>query len=233
MSNEPLKCLVVDDEPLAAALIAGYVERTPGLALAATALSAAEALGVLASGEVDAIFTDIHMPGLSGIDLAAAAAKHIRIVFTTAYPDHALDGFDLGAVHYLLKPVSYAKFLEAADRLTAAATAPAPPAAEFITVKSEYRLIRIPVEEILYVESLKDYLQIYLTSARPVLSQMSMKAIEEVLAGTQIMRVHRSFMVNLSHVRVIERNTIVLAGRAIPVSEAFRQAFARAMGLKC
>lgn len=233
---------MVDDEPLASALIAGYVRRTPFLELVAELNDAEDALARASAGDIDLLFLDIHMPRLDGLRLASCVPAGTRVVFTTAYSDHAVEGFGVNALHYLLKPVSYEEFLEAASRARTAFAVPAPAPAEaaaelrsvpeFITVKSEYRLVRIPVAEIDFVEGLKDYIKIYSGgSDRPVLTIMSMKSAEEMLSGANFMRVHRSFIVNLDRVRLVERNCIILNGRAIPVSDNCRARFAEAIGI--
>ena len=233
-----IRCLVVDDEPLAARLIGSYVERTPFLSLVATVNSAAEALAVMASDAVDLVFLDIRMPGLSGMDLARQLGNGPKIVFTTAYSDHAVEGFAVNALDYLLKPVSYEEFMRAAGRALAAVSgrtaekAQPLPSSGFITVKSEYRLVRIPVAEIDYIEGLKDYVKIVLgDGSRPVLTLMSMKNLEEMLPEASFMRVHRSFIVNMDKVRVIERNCVVMGRQLIPVSESARKRFFSALGM--
>ncbi len=233
-----IRCLVVDDEPLAARLIGSYVERTPFLSLVATVNSAAEALAVMASDAVDLVFLDIRMPGLSGMDLDRQLGNGPKIVFTTAYSDHAVEGFAVNALDYLLKPVSYEEFMRAAGRALAAVSgrteekAEPLPSSGFITVKSEYRLVRIPVAEIDYIEGLKDYVKIVLgDGSRPVLTLMSMKNLEEMLPEASFMRVHRSFIVNMDKVRVIERNCVVMGRQLIPVSESARKRFFSALGM--
>lgn len=218
----PLRCLVVDDEPLAAALISSYVRRTDYLELVGEAGSAAEALRILDNGTVDLLFTDIHMPGMNGVQLARQIPPGVRTVFTTAYADHALEGFDAGAIHYLLKPVSYAQFLEAAERAAGMCVPPR----RFFNVKADYHLLRIPVDDIEYVEGLKDYVKIYTAAeARPVITQMSMKAVEEAL-GRGFVRVHRSFIVNLAKVRVIERGVIRMHRGTVPIGDTYRKTLA-------
>ncbi len=229
MTERILKCLVVDDEPLASALIAGYVRRTPFLELVAEVNSADEALKMASQKRPDVVFLDIHIPGKDGLTLARELGPDVKVVFTTAYADHALESYGIGAVHYLLKPVPYSGFLEAAMRVynTFPAQVSAP---EYIMVKSEYRLIRIPLAEILYIEGLKDYVRFVVDSQeQPILSLMSMRAVENALTGARFMRVHRSFIVNLDKVRVIERNTIILGGRAIPVTPAMRPELNKAL----
>lgn len=234
-ATNKLRCLVVDDEPLAAALISSYVNQTPFLELAAQVDNAAGAMGVLSEGGIDVVFSDIRMPGLSGLELARLVPPSTAIIFTTAFADYALEGYRVDALDYLLKPVSYAEFLRASTKavqhLTGARTQGSATASrDYITVRSEYRMIRIPVGEIDYIEGLKDYVKIFLhDSPNPVLTLMSMKTLEETLPSDRFMRVHRSFIVRLEAVRVIERNTIVMHGTCIPVSESYRKAFFSAM----
>lgn len=241
--NRTLNCLVVDDEPLAARLISTYVERTPFLRLVAECHQPEDAITAINEGGIDLVYMDIHMPRLTGMQLARLVPESVRVVFTTAYADHAVEGFRVNALDYLLKPVSYEEFLESANRALAdagmrgAAAAPAEPAAPaaaesgFLTVKSEYRLVRIPHDDIVYIEGLKDYVKINLNnSPKPVLTLMSMKALEEALPPSRFVRVHRSFIVNMDSVRIIERNSIIMAGRCIPVSESYRRRFFSLLG---
>ena len=231
----PLRCLVVDDEPLAAKLISTYVDRTPFLELAGEVHTAEEALETIQAGQIDLVFLDIRMPRLTGMQLARLLPDTTRVVLTTAYADHAVEGFRVHALDYLLKPVSYEEFLEAATRALrdSRPTEPATPAAtpDYLMVKSEYRLIRIPLADIVYVEGLKDYVKIYLESdTKPILTLMSMKSLEEAMPAPRFVRVHRSFIVNLDKVRLIERNSIILSGRCIPVSDSYRRRFFALLG---
>lgn len=232
--NTPINCLVVDDEPLAAKLISTYVERTPFLTLIAQVHTAEEALKAIDENNIDLLFLDIRMPRLSGMELAGLLPKGLKVVFTTAYADHAVDGFRVGALDYLLKPVSYDEFLKAANRAKeffSLARREEPVVhksgrSDFLMVKSEYRLIRLPLAEISYAEGLKDYVKIFLTSEpNPVLSLMSMKSLEDALPQPQFMRVHRSFIVNTDKVRLIERNSIIMDDKCIPVGESYRRRF--------
>lgn len=235
MTESTIRCMIVDDEPLAVKLLETYVARTPFLELAGTAYSAEEALASIASCAPSLVFLDINMPGLSGMQLARLLPEGVKVIFTTAYSDHAAEGFRVRAVDYLLKPISYEDFLEGATRVLPSATFAAPkdsglkPA--FILVKSEYKLLRIPVESIQFIEGLKDYVKIYVEGEqRSILTLMSMKSLEESLPA-QFIRVHRSFIINMDKVRVIERNAIIMADRSIPVSESYRKRFFSELGL--
>lgn len=229
----PVRCCVIDDEPLAVRLIASYVQRTPVLELFGTYNSASEAVRHIIDGEIDLVYLDIEMPQINGIEFAKIIPSTCRIIFTTAYDRYAVQGFRVNAIDYLLKPVSYEEFLEATNRAVkalkaaAAAISPTTPHREFLLVKSEYRLIQVRISDILYIEGLKDYIKIYVNGqSKPILTLMSMKAIEQALPAGEFMRVHRSYIVNTSRISIIERNHIIIGDNPIPVSETYRQSFA-------
>lgn len=228
----PIRCCVIDDEPLAVRLIASYVQRTPMLELCGTYNSASEAVKSIIDGNIDIVYLDIEMPQINGIEFAKIIPPSCRIIFTTAYDRYAVQGFRVNAVDYLLKPVSYEEFLEATNRavkvIQAVAASQNPvPRREFILVKSEYRLIQVRISDILYIEGLKDYIKIFVTGqSKAILTLMSMKAIEQTLPDGMFMRVHRSYIVNTSRISIIERNHIIIADHPIPVSESYRQTFA-------
>lgn len=223
-----LRCCVVDDEPLAAALLAGYIQKTPSLELAGTFSSAQEAVRHILSGEVDVLFLDINMPQLNGLEFAKIIPPDVAIIFVTAYSEYALDGFRVSALDYLLKPVSYEDFLRSIGKVRQ--RAPRTPDRErprHLIVKSEYKLVQIPVDDILFIEGLKDYVKIVTDNDSPaVMTLMNIKSLEASLPPDRFMRVHRSFIVNTDKIRVIERNRIVFGKTAIPVSDSYKQAFA-------
>lgn len=233
-----LTCCVIDDEPLAADLLESYVNKTPFLQLEGKYPSAVAALPALSAKPVDVLFLDIQMPGLNGLEFSRIIGQRTRIVFITAFEQYALDSYRVNALDYLLKPVSYADFVQAADkalhwfelsRKTEAPPAAATPGAggyESIFIKTEYKLVQIELKKILYVEGLKDYVKIYIEGEpHPVLSLMSMKAMEELLPESRFIRVHRSFIVQPEKIRVIERNRIVFGKTYIPVSDSYKAAF--------
>lgn len=220
-----LKCIVVDDEPLACRLIASYVSRTENLVLAGSYTSAARAFEAICETQPDLVFLDIQMPEMTGLDIAHRIPETTQVVFTTAYRDYAVEGFRVNALDYLLKPVSYDEFLEAVSRATDRRTAE-----QFISVKSEYRLIRIRVTDILYIEGLKDYIKIYVNgNPRPILTLMSMKSIENMLPADAFMRVHRSYIANLSRAEALVRGNLVYGETIVPVSDSNRQTLFRRM----
>ena len=219
-----LKCIVVDDEPLACRLIASYVSRTENLVLAGSYTSAARAFDAICETQPDLVFLDIQMPEMTGLDIAHRIPEATQVVFTTAYRDYAVEGFRVNALDYLLKPVSYDEFLEAVSR----ATDRRPVAEQYISVKSEYRLIRIRVADILYIEGLKDYIKIYVSgNPRPILTLMSMKNIENMLPADTFMRVHRSYIANLSRAEALVKGNLVYGAAIVPVSDSNRQTLSR------
>lgn len=228
-----IRCIAIDDEPLAVKKIAGYIQKVPFLELVAECRSAAEAMSILDNSIVQLLFIDINMPDISGMDFVKSLTNKPYIVFTTAYSEYAVEGFQVEAVDYLLKPITFTNFLKAANKVKNLIELTANNQKEFLNtnlthlfVKSDYKLIRIELADIKYVESQHEYIKIHLVNSNPVMTQMSLKSIEEQLPSNQFMRVHRSFIVNLAKILVIERNRIVFDGKVyIPVSEQYKVKF--------
>lgn len=223
-----LKCAIVDDEPLALNLLESYVLKTPFLQLAGKYSSAVQAMKDLPEMQIDLIFLDIQMPELSGLEFSKMIAPHTRIVFTTAFDQYAIDGYKVNALDYLLKPISYTDFLQAANKAVQWFDLLKQPQEELesIFVKSDYKLIQVELKNILYIEGLKDYIKIYEENApKPILSLMSMKSMEELLPSSRFMRVHRSYIVQKDKIRIIDRGRIVFGKNYIPVSDSYKQAF--------
>lgn len=226
-----LSCAIIDDEPLAVELMESYIRKTPFLELQGSFGSGVAAFGMLRDRPVDLLFCDIQMPGLNGVEFSRMLPADTRVIFTTAFSRYAVEGFRVNAVDYLLKPISYADFLAAAQKalewfeLKRRAGAPADDLRS-IFVKTEYRLRQIELERILYIEGLKDYVKIHVEDEpHPVLSLMSLKSLEEQLPADRFIRVHRSYIVQPAKIRTIERNSIVFGRERIPISENYRQAF--------
>ena len=216
-----LNCLIVDDEPLALELLESYVSRTPFLHLVDRCDSAIKALSVVEETPVDLIFLDIQMPELNGLELSRLVGNKVKIIFTTAFEQYAIEGFRVDALDYLLKPFNYSEFLRAATK--ALRTHPAP---ESIFVKSDYKLIQIQLKDILYIEGLKDYIRIQTEDKEGgILTLMSMKSIEDHLPGDIFIRVHRSYIVNINKIKTIERNRIVFGKLYIPISDSYKERF--------
>lgn len=223
-----LKCAIIDDEPLALSLLESYVNKTPFLELTGKFSSAVQAMKELPSQHVDLLFLDIQMPELNGLEFSKLVSADTRIVFTTAFEQYAIDGYKVNALDYLLKPISYVDFLQAANKAMKWFELLQQPKEEIqsIFVKSDYKLVQIELKNILYIEGLKDYIKIYEeNSLKPVLSLMSMKAMEDLLPASRFMRVHRSYIVQKDKIRVIDRGRIVFGKNYIPVSDSYKQAF--------
>lgn len=232
-----LRCCVIDDEPLASGLIASYIEKTPFMELIGEFSSPKDAISTILNDNVDVVFLDIQMPQLNGIEFAKIIPTTTRIIFTTAYSNYAVEGFRVNALDYLLKPISYEEFLAAANRALRwhdlNARQPKRQAespmteGEYIIIKSEYKLVQININEIVYIEGLKDYVKIYIDGTeKSIMTLLSMKSLEQTLPSDLFMRVHRSFIVNLSKIRVIERNRILFGKVQIPISDSYKEAFA-------
>ena len=245
-ATAPLKirCIAVDDEPLALGLVCAFIQQTPFLELVGRYESAVEALrAVHAEPDIKLLFLDIQMPDLTGLELARILKNGPRVIFTTAYNQFAVEGFRVDALDYLLKPFNYEEFLRAAlkakayyERLTPAAppasvaATPATPAAapteNYLFLRVEYQLVRVDFDDILYVEGLKDYVKVMLASQpRPLLSLTSLRSLEEKLPTSQFMRIHRSYIVNLNRIHSVGRNLVQISDQSIPVSDAYREAF--------
>lgn len=223
-----LNCAIVDDEPLALNLLESYVNKTPFLTLAGKYSSAVQAMKELPGKQIDLLFLDIQMPELNGLEFSKMVNSHTRIVFTTAFGQYAIDGYKVNALDYLLKPISYVDFLQAANKAVQWFELLQQPKDEIdsIFVKSEYKLVQIELKNILYIEGLKDYIKIYEEgNTKPILSLMSMKAMEEMLPASRFMRVHRSYIVQKDKIRIIDRGRIVFGKTYIPVSDSYKQIF--------
>ena len=225
-----LRCAVVDDEPLALGLLQSYVEKTPFLTLSGVYSSAVQAMKMLPESPVDLLFLDIQMPELSGMEFSRMVPESTRIVFTTAFEQYAIDGYRVNALDYLLKPISYSDFMEAVNKAVRWFELSQKPGSSpsvdstYIYVKSDYKLIQIELDKILYIEGLKDYIKIHLEdNPRPILSLVSMKTVEEKLPSERFIRVHRSFIVQKQKIKIIDKGRIVFGKEYVPVSDSYRQ----------
>lgn len=231
-----IKCIAIDDEPLALEQMIRYIEKTPFLDLLGTFPSALKAMEGGALEQASLIYLDINMPDLSGMDFSKHIDKDKKIIFTTAYEQYALEGFKVDALDYLLKPFNYDEFLKASLKaqrhFELVSKSSLTTADDFMFVKSEYQSIRINYSDILYIESMKDYIKIVLKSqTKPVLTLMTIKSMEEKLPPQKFMRVHRSFVVHLSEIKGVDGNLILIQDQSIPVGESYRKTFKQLMGI--
>ena len=233
-----IKCIAIDDEPLALEQIGSYVQKTPFLELIATCKNAYEALEVLKEKEVDLMFIDIDMPDISGLDLVKSLVKKPQIIFTTAYSEYAFEGFQVDAIDYLLKPINYAAFLKAANKSKIWFEANSPEKAEQqpksdrkeIFVKSNYKVVRILLADISYIESANEYIKIFLENQEVITTFMRLKNIEELLPAGDFMRVHKSFIINLNKILAVDRNRIFIDKKKhVPVGEQYKEIFNKYM----
>jgi len=234
-----IKCVAIDDEPLALRQISSYIEKTPFLEQIALCQSAFEALELLESKDVDLLFVDINMPDLNGLDFVKSLNKRPQIIFTTAYSEYAIDGFQVDAIDYLLKPIAYTSFLKAVNkaRMWFEMKLQKPLVDNELNkelfVKSEYKIVRIVLSDILYIESANEYIRIHLDNNEVITTLMRLKNIEEQLSNTHFMRVHRSFIVALDKIKEIERNRIIMGYKiVIPVGDQYRDVFQEYMDKK-
>jgi DNA-binding LytR/AlgR family response regulator len=227
-----IKCIAIDDEPLALRQISDFIRRTSFLEHAGECKNAFEAIDILNREAIDLMFVDINMPGLSGMDFIKSLPHRPEVIFTTAYSEYAVEGFKVDALDYLLKPIGYNSFLKAANKAKSFFETHEKSGQIFVGqeaylfVKAEYKIIRINLNEIKYIEGMREYVRIYTENAKPVMSLMSMKSLEEKLPSDKFMRVHRSFIVNLSKITTIERSRIIFDKEVyIPVSDQYKEKF--------
>ena len=222
-----INCAIIDDEPLAAGLLESYVAKTPYLNLTGTYNSAITAMRDLRDNPVTLLFLDIQMPELSGVEFAKILPKDTKIIFTTAFPQYALEGYKVNALDYLLKPISYEDFLRATEKAqdwyNILQKREAYNDDRIMFIKSEYKLLRVCLDDILYVEGLKDYVRICLKNGEKIMSLMSMKKLEDYLPRPEFLRTHRSYIVHMPEVRSIDRFRIVFGDIFIPISDNYKE----------
>jgi len=223
-----MKCIAIDDEPLALDVIEDYAEKVPFLNMTGTFSNAIEAFEFLQDNEVDLIFLDIQMPHLNGVDFIRSLNRVPMIIFTTAYQEYALEGFELNAVDYLIKPISLERFLKAANKArrlyNIEENEPASYHLEHLMIKVEYSTINIRLKDILYVQGVKDYLKI-VTDKKSYLTKNTMKNIENKLPSDRFLRVHKSYFISLEKIDAIERNRIIIGKDRIPVGDNYKKTF--------
>jgi len=230
-----IRCLAVDDEMLALDLLEDNIRKVPFLELVKKCQSAFEAVEILRQQQVDLLFLDIQMPDLSGIQLLKSLQKKPIVIFTTAFSNYAIEGYDLDIMDYLLKPYTFERFLKSVNKareyldlkekfLQSENQKEPVASSNFLFVRSEYKLVKIDLKEIEYIEGLGDYVKIY-AGGSPVLTQMSMKSMEEKLPSADFFRVHRSYIVSINKVDFIQKNMLSIKGKQIPISEHYGEQF--------
>lgn len=229
-----LNCVIIEDEPLARNLMIEYVKKVPSLNLIEAFSNPLAAMETLRSAAIDVLFLDVQMPEITGISLLKILKKRPLVVLTTAYSQYALEGYELDVADYLLKPITFERFLKSVDKITQRLdTAPAaqpsaieqpvtPPA--FIFVKDGTKLVKVKLDEILYIEGLKDYVTIH-TIHQKIVTLQRLKSLEEQLPADKFIRVHNSYIVSLDAIDVIQKNEIQIKGVTLPIGDTYRKAF--------
>jgi DNA-binding LytR/AlgR family response regulator len=224
-----IRCIAIDDEPVALQQIAAYINKVPFLELAAQCQSALEARQFLSDDRVDAIFCDINMPDLNGMDFVKSLTAPPLVVFTTAYSEYAIEGFKVNAVDYLLKPFGMQEFMRAANRLQERLSIPASAPAETddtLFLKTDYRIVKVNIPDIRYVEAMSEYLKVWIEGeAKPIITLLSMKKMEERLPDN-FMRIHRSYIINLDKIQEVNKNRVIMdTDTYLPIGDLYKEAF--------
>lgn len=234
-----IRCLAIDDEPLALKQLVAYIKKVPFLELAAQCQSALEARTYLENDTVEAIFCDINMPDLNGMDFVKSLVAPPLVVFTTAYSEYAVDGFRVNAVDYLLKPFGLQEFQRAAQRLkdrlegSHATEESAAAQTETLFLKTDYRIVNVNIRDIRYVEAMSEYLKVWVDGqSKPIVTLLSMKKMEENLPG-YFMRIHRSYIINLTKIQEVNKNRVIMdADTYLPIGDLYKDAFQRYLNTK-
>lgn len=231
-----IRCLVVDDEPLALHILEDYISKIPFLTLIKATTNPIEALTMVQDGGIDLVFLDVQMPELTGIQFLKISNGKAKVILCTAYPQYALEGYELDVIDYLLKPIAFDRFyksVQKAQTIIAPAAKPALAAepakqddfmSDFIFVKTEHKIQKVYLHDILFIEGLKDYVSIF-TSAERIITLQGMKKMEDALPERHFMRVHKSYIVSINKIDSIERSRIFIGDKIIPVGDTYREEF--------
>lgn len=232
-----LRCIAIDDEPLALELLADNIGKVPYLQLVAGCDDPIKALQLLQTQEIDLVFVDIQMPGLTGLQLIQSLTKKPMFILITAYEKYALEGFNLDVIDYLVKPVSLERFIKACNKaqewhqLKQAGPAQQPAEQDFFFIRADYSLVKVAYADVMWVEGLKDYVAIHLHStAKPLIARVSMKSVEEQLPAPAFLRIHKSYLVSTRHITAVRKHTVFIGTRELPVGDAYRDALATLTG---
>lgn len=232
-----LRCLAIDDEPLALELLTDNISKVPYLQLVASCDDPIKALSILQTQEIDLVFVDIQMPGLTGLQLIQSLIRKPMFILITAYEKYALEGFNLDVIDYLVKPVSLDRFIKACNKAqewhqlkhagpTQQVTMP-----DFFFIKADYSLVKVAYADVIWVEGLKDYVAIHLQStAKPLIARVSMKSVEEQLPAPAFLRIHKSYLVSIRYITAVRKHAVFIGTRELPVGDAYREALATLTG---
>jgi len=235
-----LRCIAVDDEPLALDLLEDNIRQIPYLHLVAKCKNAIEAIEILQREQVDLIFLDIQMPGLTGLQFIQSLTVKPMIILITAYDQFALEGFNLDVIDYLVKPVSFERFLKACNKAWEffklknhqGRAGEENQELDYFFVNAEYSLVKVVMDDIIMIEGLKDYVKIHLANNKPLIIRISMKLIEEKLSPKKFIRIHKSYIISITRVTSIRKGSIFLGSTEVPLSDNYKDAFMLAIGQK-
>ncbi|MBN2011491.1 response regulator transcription factor [candidate division KSB1 bacterium] len=229
-----IKCLVVDDEPLAIDLLVSYIQRVPDLELVAVCSDAIQAFEVLQKERVDLLFLDIQMPKLTGMELVKSLSAPPKVVFTTAYRNYAVESYDLEVLDYLLKPITFERFLKAVQKYyrvnASEQNGNRNSQRESIFIRHDKKMVQVPFYSILFLESMKDYVYIH-TRKQTFIVRQQLQCYEDDLPGDQFVRIHRSFIVAIAHIKAFTASEVEIGDRRLPIGRSYRQAFLAAVGV--
>lgn len=218
--NHKYTCVLVDDEPMAREIIASYIEKTPNLQLVKSCKNASEAILFMQEQNADIYFLDINMPEISGLSLAKIIKNNAQIIFTTAYREYAIDGFDLNVLDYLLKPISFDRFLQAIQKIKP--TKISNEINDFMFVRSDRKMVKIDYNEILYIESLSDYVKIFTTEKMDI-TRETITSLEEKLSNKKFLRIHRSYIVSIDKITSYTNEFVEINNKALPISRSYKE----------
>jgi|SRR6218665_1255155 len=239
MTDYPrIRCIVVDDELLSVKLIADYVRKTPELELVLETTRPQDALALINDGGADIVFLDIQMPEMTGFEFMQVAGNRCRVIFTTAYPQYGADSYNYNAIDYLLKPVTFARFLAAVQKAKYLIGLESKPPTEtnqtkkdHLFIKTEYRIQKVDMDSIYYLEALRDYIAIHLHSSR-ILTLDSMKNMEELLPAGRFIRIHKSYIINVDKIEFLSRGKVIINKMYLPVGNTYKERFQQLIGLR-
>ena len=218
-----VNCLVVDDEELARTLLENYISRLPHLNLVEKCVNPMDALKALEENDIDLIFLDIQMPEMSGIDFLKSLHKKPKVIFTTAYSDYAIEGYQLDVVDYLLKPFSFERFLQAVNKAVDLISSTSNPLEkDYLLVKSEHKVHKIKYEDIRYIQSMREYVAYFLPK-RKILALNSLKKLEEELPSDQFIRIHKSYIIPIQKVTTLEGNMVHIGNEKLPIGNLYKE----------
>jgi DNA-binding LytR/AlgR family response regulator len=230
-----MKCIIVDDENLALDLMENNIARIPFLTLVKRCKNAFDAIRYLNEYPVDLMFLDIQMSGITGIEMLQTLKSPPMVILVSAYDNYAIEGFNLDVIDYLVKPVPFERFLKACNKALGIYqgmnSAGLPPDRNYFFVNVEYRQVKINFEDIVYIEAMRDYIRIYLHNQKPVITHMSMKAIDEKLNEHHFTRIHKSYIVNVNRIKTIKRGMILIENQEVPFSENYKDQLNRKLGI--